>query len=65
MIKQMLQQNAQFIIATHSPILMAIPNASVLLFENGTIQEVQYEDLEHVKITKGFLNNPEAYLRHL
>ncbi len=65
MINQMLEQNAQFIIATHSPILMAIPNASILFFENGSILEVQYEDLEHVKITKAFLNNPEAYLRHL
>jgi len=64
-LKQMTQQNSQFIIATHSPILLAFPDAQILQFENGKIQEVKYNQLEHVQLTKDFLNNPESFLRHL
>jgi predicted ATPase len=63
--KQMIEQNAQFIIATHSPILLAFPGAQILQFADGKIQEVQYGQLEHVQLTKDFLNNPESFLRHL
>lgn len=55
----------QFIIATHSPILMAYPGAEILSFDAGKIQRVEYEDTEHVRITRDFLNAPERYLRHL
>ena len=65
MIKEMVRQNAQFIIATHSPILMAIPEASIISFDEYPIREVDYNDLEHVNLTKDFLNNPERYLRYL
>jgi len=64
-IKQMIQENAQFIIATHSPIILAFPEATILNFRDGRIQRVQYADLEHVNLTKEFLNNPEAFLRYL
>lgn len=57
--------NAQFIIATHSPILMAYPGAVILSFENGLVQPVAYDDLEHVRLTRDFLNNPDSFLRHL
>ncbi|MEW6285611.1 MAG: AAA family ATPase [Chloroflexota bacterium] len=63
--KQMVGQNAQFIIATHSPILLAFPGAQILHFADGAIQEVQYNQLEHVQLTKDFLNNPDLFLRHL
>ena len=63
--KQMLEDNAQFIIATHSPIILAFPGSTILNFKEGHIQRVQYEDLEHVQLTNAFLNNPESYLRHL
>jgi predicted ATPase len=59
------QQRAQFIIATHSPILMAFPGATLLSFEAGGIRMVKYDELEHVTLTRDFLNNPEAFLRHL
>jgi len=62
--KQMLEENAQFIIATHSPIILAFPGATILNFKEGHIQRVQYDDLEHVQLTKAFLNNPASYLRH-
>ncbi|MDR7870128.1 MAG: AAA family ATPase [Tissierellaceae bacterium] len=65
MIKEMVKKDAQFIIATHSPILMAIPEATIISFDENPIKEVNYNDLEHVNITKEFLNNPERYLRYL
>ena len=65
LLNEMVDQDAQFIIATHSPILMAFPQASIYSFDSTPIKEVAYEDLEHVTLTKAFLNNPEAFLRHL
>lgn len=65
LMKQMVEQNCQFIIATHSPILMAFPQATILNFDTSPIQPVAYEELEHVLITKTFLNNPQQYLQHL
>lgn len=65
MIKQMAAQQCQFIIATHSPILMAFPGATILSFDYTPLQAVVYEELEHVTVTRSFLNNPEQYLRHL
>lgn len=65
MIKGMVKENAQFIIATHSPILMAIPEATIISFDESPIREVNYNDLEHVNLTRDFLNNPERYLRYL
>ena len=61
----MVEQEAQFVIATHSPIILAYPEAQILSFENGMIKQVKYEDLEHVRLTKDFLDNPQSYLRHL
>lgn len=56
---------AQFIIATHSPILMAYPNAQILQFSETGIKAVQYEQTEHYNLTKDFLNNKERYFRML
>lgn len=64
-IRQMVAQQSQFIVATHSPILMAIPEAQILSFDNGSIHPVEYDDLEHVILTREFLNDPQAFLRHL
>lgn len=63
-IQSMVAQNCQFIIATHSPILMALPNAEILQFDNR-ISSVPWNEVEHVEITKAFLNDPESFLRHL
>lgn len=65
MIKQMVADNCQFIIATHSPILMAFPGAQILSFDFAPAQTVPYDELEHVTVTRSFLNDPEQYLRHL
>jgi predicted ATPase len=64
-LKQMVEQNSQFIIATHSPIILAFPDSQILYFANGKIGEVKYSQLEHVQLTKDFLNNPDSFLRHL
>lgn len=65
MLHAMVRKGAQFIVATHSPILLAYPEALILSFDAGTIQPAAYETLEHVAITRAFLDNPKAYLRHL
>jgi predicted ATPase len=64
LLKDMAGDNCQFIIATHSPILMALPGARILLFDQ-TITPVAWEDVEHVAVTRAFLNDPESFLRHL
>ncbi|TDL80209.1 ATP-binding cassette domain-containing protein [Peribacillus frigoritolerans] len=65
MLLEMIKEGSQFIIATHSPILMAFPDAVIYSLDDLPLKSVQYDDLEHVKITKGFLNSPERYLKHL
>lgn len=65
-IQQHLQTNiSQFIIATHSPMLMAFPGATIYEVTTTGMEKVALEDTEHYSITKSFLNNPEAYLRFL
>jgi predicted ATPase len=65
LIKNLAENNAcQFIIATHSPILMTLPNATIYQFAD-TIQKVKFDETEHFTIMKNFLNNPEAFLRYL
>jgi predicted ATPase len=56
---------AQFIIATHSPILLTLPGATVLSIDQCQLREVSYRDTEHYQLTRDFLNAPERYHRHL
>lgn len=56
---------AQFIIATHSPILLAFPGASILSFDGGHPTQVDYRDTSHFRITREFLEAPERFFRHL
>jgi predicted ATPase len=65
LLKGLVEDGAQLIIATHSPILMAFPGAEILLFEGDSITPTPYEDLDHVRLTKAFLNDPESFLRRL
>ena len=55
----------QFIVATHSPILLALPGAEILLAEDGTLRRAEWRELEHVRVTRTFLNDPEAALSRL
>jgi predicted ATPase len=65
LLKEMIEKEAQFIIVTHSPILMAFPEAVILTFDRVPIQPVDYAELDHVTLTRDFLNNPDSFLRHL
>ena len=58
-------RRSQFIVATHSPILLGYPGAEILSFDNGAIQSIRYEDCLHVIITKKFLNSPESMFLEL
>lgn len=58
-------KNSQFIVATHSPIIMGVPGALLYEISEDEIRQTAYEDTEHYRITHSFLNNPAAYLRHL
>lgn len=56
---------AQFIIATHSPIILSFPGAELLSFDEGKIAPVQLEDTTHYQITRGILESPERYWKYL
>ena len=65
LLKEMVEQEGQFIIATHSPIIMSFPGATILSCDSGQLKPVEYEDLEHVNITRDFLQHTSLYLREL
>lgn len=65
MLLEMVKQDAQFVIATHSPILLAYPGALIYSFDRLPVARAAYEGLDHVRLTCDFLNDPEQYLRRL
>jgi predicted ATPase len=65
LIGDMLRQEAQFIIATHSPILLGFPGAVIYSCDRTPIEAVPYEELDHVVITRDFLNSRERFLKYL
>ncbi|HSU90340.1 MAG TPA: AAA family ATPase, partial [Sporolactobacillaceae bacterium] len=56
---------AQFLVSTHSPIILAYPGAVLLSLDGDAIQQVHYTDTEHYRLTKQFLLSPERYFKHL
>jgi len=58
-------EGSQFLVATHSPLLLAYPGARIYSFDNETIAPIAWEDTDHVRITRDFLADPVRYLRHL
>lgn len=58
-------RRSQIVMATHSPILMAMPGARILHLSSEGMAPIDYEDTEHYRITKMFLEHPGAFLRHL
>ena len=62
---RLVQNNSQFIIATHSPFLMAFPDAKVLQLSEKGINEVDYKDTEHYKTSKAFFDGPERLIHYL
>lgn len=65
LLQELAAQDAQFIIATHAPILMACPGATLLSFDEQPPRAAAYEALEHVRLTRAFLNAPHLFLKHL
>ncbi|MCP2035297.1 putative ATPase [Planomicrobium sp. HSC-17F08] len=59
------EEECQFIVATHSPILLGYPGAQILSFDGETIEEIGYEETDHFKITKYFLDHREKFLKEL
>lgn len=62
---ELVEREAQFIITTHSPIIMAYPSAWIYEFGPSGIQRIEYRDTEHYRVTHAFLNRPEQTLRQL
>ena len=58
-------RNAQFIIATHSPIIMALPDAQILEFNDAKITEVAYKETQHYQLSRAFYDAPEVFFREL
>lgn len=57
--------DTQFIIATHSPILLAYPNATIYSCDGDALTKIDYKDTDHYQITKRFLDDPNRYMHHL
>jgi len=64
-IDSLVKNNSQFIIATHSPILMAYPDADIFVLTDDDIRRTSYGETEHYTLTKQFLNNPQKMLKYL
>jgi predicted ATPase len=57
--------NSQFLIATHSPILMTYPEAQIVSFDGGVLREIGFEETSHYQITRGILEEPTRYWKYL
>ncbi len=64
-IHRLAKEGAQFIIVTHSPILLGLPGAEILSFDDGKIHPCEYEDTDSFQVTSLFINNREQILRRL
>lgn len=62
LIREMVMADSQFIIATHSPVLAAIPEAEIFSCDSGKISSISYESVESFSLMKEFLNNPQIFL---
>ncbi len=65
LIHELIERDSQFIIATHSPILMSYPDADIYELNEEGIRKTTYKETEHYRITKDFIDKPEVMYRHL
>jgi predicted ATPase len=56
---------AQFLIASHSPILLGYPGATLLSLDGGSVRPVRYEETDHYTLTRSFLDSPARFFKHL
>jgi predicted ATPase len=64
-IYDLVKTSSQFIIATHSPILMALPGATIYLMDETGLNSIRYEDTEHYNVAKAFLDSPDRFFKEL
>jgi predicted ATPase len=64
-IHDLVQDGSQFIIATHSPVLLSYPSSKIIVFDSDGVRQVEYEQTEHYSITRDFLNNYKRRLDQL
>ncbi|MDR3416334.1 MAG: AAA family ATPase [Nevskia sp.] len=64
-IHRLVEAGSQFVIATHSPILLAYPRSKIILFDGTGLSAVRYEDTEHYSITRHFLNDHRRMVANL
>ncbi len=64
-IDKCVKENSQFIIVTHSPILLGLPGAEILSFDDGHIHVCPYEDTDSYRVTEMFINNRKLILKRL
>ena len=64
-IHDLAKRGAQFIISTHSPILITLPDSDIIQFSDKGLEHVNYQETEHFQVTKNFLANPDRMLRIL
>ena len=65
LMRNLVDEKSQFVISTHSPILMTFPSAEIYELTENAIRSVCYQDTEHFQVTKQFLNAPEQMIRYL
>ena len=65
LINDLVMRDSQFIIATHSPIVMAYPDADIILFSDRGMERVRYEETDHYRITKQFMEDPQRMIKYL
>jgi predicted ATPase len=64
-VHDLVRDGSQFLIATHSPLLLAYPEAAIYVIDEDGIARTAYEDTEHYRLTRAFLEAPERFLRPL
>ena len=62
---ELVKKSSQFIIATHSPIIMAFPGADIIQFSENGMERVSYRETESYRITKQFMDDPERMIKYL
>lgn len=59
------RKNAQFIVVTHSPLLLGMPDSEILSFDSGTVHPIEYEETDSYRITEMFIRDRERFLNRL
>jgi predicted ATPase len=62
---ELVAQHSQFVVATHSPILVGFPGATVYELSEGGVRRIEWSEAPQVELTRSFLEDPQRFLRHL